>query len=87
MAKNARRALRFAGPQTEAGVTPGAGDGLDADASLRQRPMVVRAVRADGEDFIAAADKQDLFATGTAHELAAIREVGDWDALGYRSGL
>ena len=46
---------RFARPAAEAGVMPRASDGVADDQSLREGSAVVRAGRAGGEDFLAAA--------------------------------
>ena len=49
-----RRAQRRAGAQIEAGVVPGAADGVAVERALGQRAAVVGAGRADGEDLLAA---------------------------------
>ena len=49
--------------------------------AVRERPVVVRAVRADREDFVAAADQQDLLVADMANEHSAIRKFGEGNAL------
>ena len=55
-----RRTQRFAGAEAEAGVMPRTAHRVPHDQPLGQRPVIVRAVRADGEQAIALPD-QDRF--------------------------
>src|SRR5262249_58387313 len=53
------RGDRLTGPQAEAGVVPRASHGVADDQSFGERAAVMRACRADREQFVAAAGEQD----------------------------
>ena len=76
-----RRSDRLAGAQAEAGMVPRAAHGVADRQSLGERPAVVRAGRTDGEEFIAAARKQDRFLPDMSADHAAVGEVVERDAL------
>ena len=46
-----RRARRLPGAQIEAGVMPGAADAVADHEPLRERPMIMAAMRVDGENL------------------------------------
>ena len=52
-----RRTQDFAAAQVEAGMMPGAADRLADDHAFGERPAIMRAFGADGEQFIAAPDE------------------------------
>jgi hypothetical protein len=72
---------RFSRAQVEAGMVPGAADGIADHEPVRQWAVVVRALRPDREYLISAADEQDGLAAGMAGELAAIGEVSQCNTL------
>ncbi len=59
---------------------PWASHGVADQESLGQRSVVVRADRADGEVFVAAAGKQDRIVADMPLEHAAIGNLADIDA-------
>jgi hypothetical protein len=80
-----RRPDRLASAQAEARMMPRASHGVVDQQAVRERPAIVRASRADGAEFVAAAREQDGLFThvsaehgslGKAIERDALREVG-----------
>ena len=67
------------GAQIEAGMVPGAADTLADHKSFRQRPMIMAAMRVDGEDFRTRAYQQDVVIADMAEQGLA-GELGQFDA-------
>ena len=63
-----RRARRFAGAQIEAGVMPGAADALADHESFRERPVIMAAMRVDGENLRPGAHQQDILVADMAEQ-------------------
>src|ERR1700736_6479144 len=59
---------------------PRAAHALADDETFGERPMIMRAMRADGEDLVTASHQQHLLVTDMAQELA-IDEILDCDTL------
>ena len=78
-----RRARRLAAAQIEAGVMPGAADAVADHEPFRERPVIMAAMRVDGENLRPGAHQQDLLVAdmaeqGLAAEFAwcdALREI------------
>ncbi len=73
-----RGARRFSGAQIEAGVMPRAADTLADHQSLRQWPVIMAAMRVDGEDIRPRAHQQNVFAADMAEQGFAV-EFGQLD--------
>jgi hypothetical protein len=71
----------LAGSQIEAGMMPGAADGIANHKPVPQRAVVMSALRPDREDFLPAADEQDGFTVRMADALAAVGEVSQCNTL------
>src|SRR6185437_11785797 len=75
---------RFAAPQREAGMVPGAANGVIDDQPLRERSMIVAAECIDGENLGAKLDQEHLLVADMTEQLAiceisqrhALREIG-----------
>jgi hypothetical protein len=76
-----RRAQGLAGPQAEAGMVEWTSDGVVDDQPIGQRAVIVRAVRADGEPFIARSRKEHVFVGNTPQHHSAAGDIALWDAL------
>src|SRR5580704_14757877 len=59
---------------------PRAAHALADDETFGERPMIMRAMRADGEDLVAASHQQHLLVTDMAQELA-VDKILDCDTL------
>ena len=71
-----RRMQRFTRANVETGVMPGAAYGLTGHQALRERAVVVSAIRSNGEEFATPAQQHDVVAIDAPHELAAVRQGG-----------
>ena len=67
---------RLAGANVEAGVMPGTAHRAIRDDALGERPVIVRALRADGENLRALAHQQHRFVADVAEQRAAIGNGG-----------
>ncbi len=76
------RAQRLTRAQIETGVMPRTTNGVADDETVCKRPMVVRAMRAHGEDFRSSAHEENVLIADLSHEHAAIWEHARIDALG-----
>jgi hypothetical protein len=65
-----RRPRSLAGAQIEAGVMPRTAHAFAGYETLGQRAVIMCAMRADGEDFIAALHQYHLFVSDMAEKLA-----------------
>ena len=61
-------------------MVPGAAHRFPHQQPFRQRAAVMRAARADGEEFLAAAREQHALRPHMAGKHAAIGQVGELDA-------
>ena len=75
-----RRPLRLAGAQIETGVMPRAAHAVAGHETFGQRAMVVAAMRADGEYFVATAHQQNLLVADLAQQLT-VDEIAEADTL------
>jgi hypothetical protein len=62
-------------------MVPRTTHGLADHEAFDQRPVVVRAMRSDGEDVRSAADQQDFIVADAADELAAVGKLFLGDAV------
>jgi hypothetical protein len=75
-----RRARSFPGPQIEAGMMPGTADALTDHESLRERPVIMAAMRIDRENLRSGANQQNILIADVA-EQGLSGEVTECDAL------
>jgi hypothetical protein len=76
-----RRSNRFAGAQAEAGVMPGATDGVANDETIGERPFVMGAVGADGKDVVPGLDDEHFLFTDSPANHAVGTEFSSGDSL------
>lgn len=69
-----RRAQRLATAKIEAGMVPGTTDGAVDDQAIGQRPVIVGAMGADGEDLAIPPHQQNLVFADAAGQQATFRE-------------
>jgi hypothetical protein len=74
------RSNGLAGSEAEAGVMPGTPNRVLDEEALSERPAVVRARRADREDFVAASSEEHALALCMAEQHRAVGDVGEWNA-------
>jgi len=66
-----RRARSLPGPQIEAGMMPGAADAVADDKAVGERPVIMTAMRVDGEDLGAGTYQQHLLIADMAEQRLA----------------
>jgi hypothetical protein len=65
-------AQRLPAAKTETGVMQWAAQGVADHQTLRERAVVMRTIGADGKQFIAAPDQDDVLLADTAEQHAAV---------------
>src|SRR5262249_15944062 len=76
-----RRPQRVAAAKAETGVVPGTTHGVADDESFGEWTVIVRAVRADGEELAAGARDHDILVTDPAEQRSAVGKSTDRDSL------
>jgi hypothetical protein len=74
-------AYGFASAQIECGVVPGAADRVPSHKAVSERSMVMRAMRADGENLVPAAHEQDRLAAAMAGKDRVFGKLGERNPL------
>jgi hypothetical protein len=81
------RSQRFAGFEAEARVMQGTSNRVVNDKAFGERAVIVRAVRADGEESIADARQQNVLLADPSEQRAAARQRTDGDPEREIGGL
>jgi len=76
-----RGAQGFAGAKIKAGVMPGTSHRIVDKEALRERTIVVGALRADRENVSAASNQQNRVLPNSADQLAAVWQFGERNSL------
>src|SRR4029450_3452441 len=76
-----RRPERLTRAQAETRVMPGAPHGVADDQPLRERSVVVRAMRADGKQRLAPSHDDDVIVFDTTGDGRAIWKIAEWQTF------